>query len=150
MLSIACKPDSFESYNSLKISFTNIWGFCSNFVDCNSPDILVLWETNLDCYVDSGNFTVRRYLPLTWRILVLICMVSQFGWKKDFLCTRVISRKPCTYLLMFSTGFILSVSYFLFPVSTTFFVFVRGFWLNFIPHRWGFLGQKICACLWRV
>ena len=70
ILSKAYKPDNFESHNSLKLSFTNIRGLRSNFVDCesflesNSPDILALCETNLDDSVDSGNFCVRRYLPL--------------------------------------------------------------------------------------
>ena len=70
ILSKACKPDNFESHNSLKLSFTNIQGLCSNFVDCesfpesNSPDILALCETNLDDSIDSGNFSVRGYLPL--------------------------------------------------------------------------------------
>ena len=60
ILSKACKPDDFESHNSLKLSFTNIWGFRSNFVGCqsflesNSPDILALCETNLDELIDSG------------------------------------------------------------------------------------------------
>ena len=68
-ISKGCKPDNFESYNSLNLSFTNIWGLHSNFVDCesflgsNSPDILALWETNLDDSTDSGNFYVRGYLP---------------------------------------------------------------------------------------
>ena len=41
-----------------------------NFVDCksysesNSPDILALCETNLHDPIDSGNFSVRVYLPL--------------------------------------------------------------------------------------
>ena len=54
ILSTACKPDNFESHNSLKFSFTNIRGLCSNFTDCesflesNSSDILVLCERNLD------------------------------------------------------------------------------------------------------
>ena len=70
ILSKACKPDNFESHNSLKLSFTNIRGLRSNFVDCesflesNSPDILTLCETNLDDSFDSGNFSVRGYLPL--------------------------------------------------------------------------------------
>ena len=68
ILSKACKPDNFESHNSLKLSFTNIRGLRSNFVDCesflesNSPDILALCETNLDDSIDSGNFW--DYLPL--------------------------------------------------------------------------------------
>ena len=50
ILSKASKPDNFESHNSLKLSFTNIRGFLSNFVDCESflesnyPDILALCE----------------------------------------------------------------------------------------------------------
>ena len=70
ILSKACKPDNFESHNSLKLSFTNIRGLRLNFVDCesflesNSPDILALFERNLDDSIDSGNFSVRGYLPL--------------------------------------------------------------------------------------
>ena len=54
ILSKACKPDNFESQNSLKLTFTNIQGLCSNvldsesFLESNSPDILALCETNLD------------------------------------------------------------------------------------------------------
>ena len=70
ILSKACKPDNSESHNSLKLSFTNIQGLRSNFVDCesflesNSPDIPTLYETNLDGSIVSGNFSVRVYLPL--------------------------------------------------------------------------------------
>ena len=73
ILSKSCKPDNFESHNSLKLSFTNIRGLRSNFVDCqsflesNSPDILALCETNLDDSINSGNFSVRCYLPLIWK-----------------------------------------------------------------------------------
>ena len=64
ILSKACKPDNFESRNSLKLSFINIRGLRSNFVDCepflesNSPDILALYGTNLDDSIDFGNFSV--------------------------------------------------------------------------------------------
>ena len=74
ILSKACKPDNFESHNSLKLSFTNIRGLRSNFVDCesfpesNSPNILALCATNLDNSIDSGNFSVRGYLPLIQKI----------------------------------------------------------------------------------
>ena len=73
ILSKACKPDNFESQNSLRLSFTNIQGLFSNFDDCesflesNSPDILAMCETNLDDSIDSGNFSVRGYLPLIWK-----------------------------------------------------------------------------------
>ena len=70
ILSKGCKPDNFEPHNSLQLSFTNIRSLRSNFVDCesflelNSPDILVLCETNLDDSIDFGNFSVKGYLPL--------------------------------------------------------------------------------------
>ena len=78
ILSKACKPDNFESRNSLKRSFTNIQGLCLNFVDgesfleSNFPDVLALCETNLDDSIDSGNFSVRGYLPLILRDSVII------------------------------------------------------------------------------
>ena len=83
ILSKAYKPDNFESHNSLKLNFTNTWGLHLNFFDSksflewNSPDIFALCDTNLDDSIDSGNFSVRGYLPLIERILVLICMVLQ-------------------------------------------------------------------------
>ena len=70
ILSKAFKLDNFESHNSIKLSFMNIWGLCSNFVDCesflqsNSPDILALFGTNKDISIDSGSFSVRGYLLL--------------------------------------------------------------------------------------
>ena len=73
ILSKGYKPDNFESHNSLKLSFTNIWGLCLNFIDCksfpesNPTDILALCETNLDGSIDSGNISVRCYLPLIWK-----------------------------------------------------------------------------------
>ena len=54
----------FGQYNT-----TNIWGLrssffnCQSFLESNSPDILALCETNLDDSIDSGNFSVRGYLP---------------------------------------------------------------------------------------
>ena len=70
ILSKECKPDNFELHNSLKLSFTNIPSLHSNFADCesflesNSPDILALFETNLDDSIDSGDFCMRGCLPL--------------------------------------------------------------------------------------
>ena len=100
ILSKACKTDNFESRNSLKLSFTIIRCFRSNFVDCesflesNSPDIPALCETNLD---DSIDF-----------------------------CTGLISRKLCRFLFMFSAGFTSLSVLLLFPLSITFFSFVHG------------------------
>ena len=70
ILSKTCIPDNFELHDCLKLSFTNIRGLRSNFVDCesflesNSADIFALGETNLDDSIDSSNFSVKSYLPL--------------------------------------------------------------------------------------
>ena len=110
ILSKACKPDNFESHNSLKLSFTNIRGLRSNFVDCesflesNSPDILALCETNLDDSIDSGHFSVRGYLPLIRKdstthmhgLAVYVIEGLPFGWDvslgnsaDSYLCFRL-------------------------------------------------------------
>ena len=66
-------PDNFEPHNSLKLSFTNNHGLHFNFVESerflepSSPDILALCETNFGDSVDSGNFSVRVFLPLFWK-----------------------------------------------------------------------------------
>ena len=89
MLSKGCKPESFESRNSLKRSFMNICGLRLNFaeyesfLESNSPDILPLWETNLDDSIDTGNFSVMGYLPLTRKD----CITHMHGlavYVKDF------------------------------------------------------------------
>ena len=54
----------------LNMTFANIWAlhsiyfYCESFLESNSPDILALSEANLDDSIDSGNFSVRSYLPL--------------------------------------------------------------------------------------
>ena len=64
------KPAHSKTHNSLKVSYTNIRGFRSNFLHCESylqshlPDILALCETNLDETIDSNSFCVNGYLPL--------------------------------------------------------------------------------------
>ena len=85
-----CKPDNFVLHYSLKLSFMSIQGRFNfvgyeSFLKSNSHDILAECETNLDDSIGSGNFSVRGYLPLTERILLLICMALRFMWKKDFL-----------------------------------------------------------------
>ena len=70
MLSEGCKPDNFEPQKSLGLSFTNVRGLRSNFVEyksfleSNSPDIFPLCETNLYDSNDSGNFSLTGNLPL--------------------------------------------------------------------------------------
>ena len=132
ILSKACK-----SHNSLKLSFMNIWGLCSNFVDCesflesNSPYILVLCETNLDDSIDSGNFSVRGYLPLIWKDSSTHIHGRAVYVEEGLPFARDLSRKFCRFLLMFSTGFMSLSIILLFPLLIIF-VFVHGFWFYFI------------------
>ena len=138
-LSKACKPDNFELHNSLKLSFTNIRGLRSNFVDCesflesNSPDILALCETNLDDSTDSGNFSVRGYLPLIRKdsgtnmhgLAVYVKEGLPFAWD-------LFLENSADCHLCFSTGFTSRSVLLLFPLSITFFIFVHDFWSYFI------------------
>ena len=120
ILSKGCKQD--ELHNSVKLSFTNILGLHSNFVECESflesfsPNILALCETNLHESADSANFFVRGYFPLIEKDSV---MVLQFVRRNIFLSSRD--------LLMFSTAFISFSVLLLFPLSITFFIFMHGF-----------------------
>ena len=109
ILSKECKPNNFESHNSLKLSFTNVCGLHSNFVECesflksNSPDILALCETKLDYSNDSGNFSVTGCLPLIRKdstthkhgLAVYVEEVLPFAWDlslensaESYLCFR--------------------------------------------------------------
>ena len=121
IFSKACKPDNFESHNSLKLSFTNIRGLRSNFVDCesflesNSPDILALCETNLDDSIDSGNLSVRGYLPLIRKDSGTHMHGLAVYVKEGLPFTRDLSLKNCAdSYLCFRLALIHSVSYFLF------------------------------------
>ena len=119
ILSKAHKPNNFELQNSLKLSFTNIWGICSNFLDSesflesNSPDILTLCETNLDASIDSGNFFVRGYLPLIQKdssthmfgLAVYVKEELPFTW--DFSLENSANSYLCFRMALFH-----SVSYF--------------------------------------
>ena len=51
ILSNGCKPDNFESRNSLKLSFTNIRGLRSKFVKS---------------YLESYDLTFLLYVRQTW------------------------------------------------------------------------------------
>ena len=71
ILSKECKPGNFGSHNPQKLSITNISGLhhsifieCESFLESNFPDILALYETNLDDSIDSGNFFVSVFLLL--------------------------------------------------------------------------------------
>ena len=135
ILSKGCKPDNFESYSSLKLSFMNIWGLRSNFVNCesflepNSPDILALCETTLDDSIDSGNFSMRGYLPLIRKD-----SGTHMHGLAVYLKERLLLHGTYLYktLQILTYGFTSLSVLILFPLSITFFVFVHGFWFYFI------------------
>ena len=89
--------------------------FCESFLESNSPEILVLCETNLDDSIDSGNFFVRGYLPLiqkdsiahTHGLSVYIKEELPFGHNLSL-------ENPADSYLCFGLALIHSVSYFFF------------------------------------
>ena len=127
ILSKSCKPDNFKLHNSLKLSFTNVWDLHSDFVDCESflesstPDVLALCETNLNGSIDSGNFSVRGYLPLIRKVSSTHTHGLTVYLKASF-CMWLI----CRFLLMFSTCFTLLSVLRLFPLLISFFVIMHG------------------------
>ena len=137
------KPDNFESHSSLKLSFTNIWGLLSNFVDSKFVNIslnqtlltflLCAGYADLDDKIDSVNFSVRDYLPLIRKD-----SKTHNVWPRSLcqgrtsFCMGLIYRELCRSLLMCSTGFTSLSVLLLFPIAITFFVFVLGFWFYFI------------------
>ena len=91
-----------------------------------SPDILALCETNRDGSIDSGNFSVRGYLPLIQKdssthmhgLTVYVKEGLPFAWDlslenfaDSYLCFRMASL---SVLLLF-------------PLSMTYVVFVHSF-----------------------
>ena len=133
ILSKTCKPDNFELHNSLKLSFTNIRGLRSDFVDCesflesNSPDVLALCETNLDDSIDSGNFSVRGYLPLIVKDSSTHMHGHAVYVKEELPFARdLYLENSADSYLCFRLALLHSVSYFFFPLSITF-IFVHGF-----------------------
>ena len=121
MLPKGCKPDNFEPHNSLKFSFTNIRGLrfsfveCESFLESNSADILALCETNLDNSIDSGNFSLRSYLPSTWKDSITL-MHGHIVYVKEWLCfARELSLENSTdSYLCFRLSLLHSVPYFFF------------------------------------
>ena len=121
ILSKGCKPDNFEPHNSLKLSFTNIRGLRSNFVECesflesNSPDILALCETSLDDSIDSGNFSLQAYLPLIQKDSITHMHGLAVYVKEGLPFTQDLSlQKSLDYCLCFQQALLHSVSCFFF------------------------------------
>ena len=89
LLSKGCKPNYLESHNSLKLSFTNICGL-RMLLNVNLSLNLILLTFWL--YVRQTSMTQLLLAISLWgvifllseRILLLIYMVLQFMWRKEF------------------------------------------------------------------
>ena len=99
----------------------NIWGLRSNIVECesflesNSPDILALCQTNLDDSSDSGNFSVRGYLPLIRKDFVTHMYGFVVYVKEGLPFARDLSQEnSADSYLCFRLALLHSVSYFFF------------------------------------
>ena len=133
---MACKPDNFESHNSLKLSFTNMQGLCLNFVDCesflesNSPDILALCKTNLDDSIESGNFSLRVYLPFIQKDSGLAVYLKEglpSAWDSSL-------ENSADSYLCFRLALLLWVSHFFFLYWSSSSSLVHTFWFYSIQH----------------
>ena len=113
---------------------------CKSFLESSSPDIFAPYEITMYGSIDSGNFSVRGYLPLIQKDSTTHMHILALSEGRTFFQAGFMSRKLWKLSLMFSTGLASqSVSYFFFPLLITFFVFMHGFWFCFILHRWGSL-----------
>ena len=113
------KPDNFEPYNFEKLSFTNIRGLRPNFAGCesffesNSPDILTLYETNFDDSIDSGNFSMKVYLPLIRKNYITHIHVLVVYVKEGLHLARDLSLENSAHsYLCFELALLQYVSYF--------------------------------------
>ena len=132
VLSKGCKPDNFESNNSLNLSFPNICDLHSNFVESefflgsNFPDIPALCETNLDDSINSGNFSMRDYLPLIQKDSVThihgltVYVKEGLPFAQDLSLENSVDSYICFRLALPH-----SVSYFFSPLLITFFIFIH-------------------------
>ena len=121
IISKRCKSDNFEPQNSLKLSSPNIRGLGSNFVEfesfleLDSPDIIVLCETNLDDSIDSDNFSVTGYLPLIRKDSITHMHGITVYVKKELPFARDVSlENSADSYLWFRQDLLHSVSYFFF------------------------------------
>ena len=108
ILSKGCKPDDFESHNSLKLSFTNSVD-CGSFLKLNSPDILAICEPYLDESIDSDNFSVRGYFPFIQKDCATHMHVLTVYVKKDFLLHGTYLEKTADSYLCFRLALLQSV-----------------------------------------
>ena len=89
---------------------------------------IALCETNLDDSTDSNNFSVRGYLPLIQKDSITHMHGLAVYVKEGLPFAQDLSlENSADSFLCFSLALLHSVSFLLFFLSITFFVFVHGF-----------------------
>ena len=108
-----CKPDNLESYNSWKLSLTNIWDLCLNFMECES-----FLETLLTflLYVRQTWMTQLIQVILLWNFTFTYMHGLAVYANERIPFTQGLSIQNCKFLFMFSTGFTSFSDLVLFPV----------------------------------
>ena len=123
-----CKPDSFESYNSLKLSLTNICGLRLNFVEresfleSNSLDILAL---------RFGHFSAASYLSLIRKDSITHMHCLDIYVMEGLPFTQHISLENSMDYYDFDCLYF-TMSYFFFLSRSPCFVFMHSFSFYFI------------------
>ena len=138
MLSKACKPDNFELHNSLKLREFKAFVRILLIVNLSLNQTLLtflLCETNLDDSIDSGNFSVRGYLPLIQKdsSTHMHGLAVYIKERLSVACNLSLENSADSYLC-FPLALLHSVLL-LFPLSVNCFVFVYIFGFYFIQHR---------------
>ena len=91
ILSKGCKLDNFESHNSLKFVLKTFLAFIRILLNVNlslNQTLLTFWFYMRQTWMTQLIMAVSLWrILLFWseRILLLICMILQFMWRKDFL-----------------------------------------------------------------
>ena len=103
-----------------------------------------MWDKPV--WLDSGNFSVRVYLPLIWMFSATHMHSLTVYVITGLPFARYLSQEssPASNLCFWLA---LSHSAFFFLYLVTFFLFIHGFSFYFIKHRWHSLDQHLLKCL---
>ena len=102
-------PENFESHNSLKLSFTNIWGYFSNFAVCKS-----------------------FYSVLVWKESATHACSCSFCEDQAFLCTLPVPLKLLRFIFKFLTDLTPFNVLLLFSLVVTTLFCLYSFWLFYV------------------
>ena len=125
-----CKPDNFNSYNSLKVSFKIFVAFIQMLMNVNlslNQSLLTFrlceTETNFDESIDSGNFSVKGCLPSIQKDSITYMHSLAVYVKEGLPFASDVSLENSMDFCMFFTDFTTFSVLLLFPLSIAFFSF---------------------------